>query len=240
MEVEDRSDRTALLALQGPRSPEVLARSFGVETGDLRRFAFRAADLGGRRAGLSRTGYTGEDGFEIYLGWDDAEPVFRTLLEAGAPLGLLPAGLGARDTLRLEAGLPLHGHELDEETTPVEAGLERFVKLDGPDFLGAEALRAEIARGPGRRLCGFVLEDRGIARSGHAIVAGGREVGRVTSGAPSPTLGKSIGLGYVPPPLAKPGSGFRVRVRERELRARVVEIPFVAPARRRPPKARED
>ncbi len=238
--IEDRSDTTALLALQGPRSPEVLERAFGVSTRDLRRFAFRPVELGGHRARLSRTGYTGEDGFEIYLAAEDAEPVFRALLDAGRPLGLLPAGLGARDTLRLEAALPLYGHELDEDTSPLEAGLERFVKFDGPEFLGAKALREQRARGPARRLCGFVLEDRGIARAGHAIVSEGCEIGRVTSGAPSPTLGKSIGLGYVPPPLARPGAGFRVRVRDRELRARVVEIPFVPPAHLRRAKVRED
>ncbi len=238
--VEDRSEETALLALQGPRSPEVLDRAFGVATDDLRRFSFRRVELDGRPALLSRTGYTGEDGFELYLPPDHAEPVFRALLDAGAPIGLRPAGLGARDTLRLEAALPLHGHELDEETTPLEAGLERFVKFDGPEFVGAAALREQRARGPARRLCGFVLEDRGIARSGCVILSEGKEVGRVTSGAPSPTLGKSIGLGYVPPPLAKPGVGFRIRVRQRELRGRVVEIPFVPPAHLRQPKSRED
>ena len=151
-------------------------------------------------------------------------PSSRRLLEAGAAHGLLPAGLGARDTLRLEAALPLYGHELDEKTSPLEAGLERFVKLDVGGFLGAEAL---ARRGAGdRRLVGFEMEGRGIARADYDIVHDGEVVGRVTSGAPSPTLGKSIGLGYVPPALSAVGQSLGVRVRKRDIDARVVETPF--------------
>jgi aminomethyltransferase len=139
----------------------------------------------------------------------------------------VPVGLGARDTLRLEAALPLYGHELDDDTTPLEAGLERFVDWGGGHFLGAEALRRQRAAGVARRLVGFELEGRGVARAGYALVHGGSEIGRVTSGAPSPTLGKSIGLGYVPPALAPVGTELGVRIRDQEVRARVVPTPFV-------------
>ncbi len=148
-------------------------------------------------------------------------------MDAGRPLGLVPAGLGARDTLRLEAALPLYGHELDDETSPLEAGLDRFVKLARGGFIGCDAIRARLARGHDRALAGFVLEDRGVARAGHAVIHDGAEVGRVTSGAPSPTLGSCIGLAWVPPALAAKDSRFAVRVRGRDLRARVVDRPFV-------------
>ncbi len=225
--IEDRSEREGLLALQGPRSPEILAALCDVPLEGIRRFRFVEGRVAGRPALLSRTGYTGADGFELYLESGALEVVFAALLEKGRPLGLLPAGLGARDTLRLEAALPLYGHELDDDTSPLEAGLDRFVKLARGGFLGAEAIRARRDRGHVRALAGFVLEDPGVARAGYALVAGGEEVGRVTSGAPSPTLGRSIGLGWLPPALATPGSSIAVRVRGRDLRARVVETPFV-------------
>jgi aminomethyltransferase len=221
----DRSEDTALLALQGPASPSILAPLAEPDPARLRRFSFAEGRVAGRRALVSRTGYTGSDGFEIYLDASDAERVFRALLEAGRSHGCLPAGLGARDTLRLEAALPLYGHELDDETSPLEAGLDRFVKPDG--FVGAEAIARRRAEGLRRRLAGFVLTDRGVARQGHAILHGGGAVGTVTSGAPSPTLGKSIGLGYVPPALAAPGTAVEIQVRERAVAARVVETPFV-------------
>jgi aminomethyltransferase len=148
-------------------------------------------------------------------------------VESGQPHGLAPAGLGARDTLRLEAALPLYGHELDDHTTPLEARLERFVKLDAGGFVGAEALRAQREAGIARVLVGIVVEGRGIARAEQVLAQGGAEVGRVTSGAPSPTLGKPIGLGYVPPPLAAPGTQLDVMVRGHAVAARVVETPFV-------------
>lgn len=225
--VENRSDRVGLVALQGPLAQDVLAHLTDLPLTDLRRFRFREGRVAGEDVLLSRTGYTGADGFELYVDAARVVALWDALLAAGGPLGLVPAGLGARDTLRLEAALPLYGHELDDATSPLEAGLARFVKLDAGGFIGCEAIRARLARGHTRALAGFVLEDPGIARSGHSIVHAGTEVGTVTSGAPSPTLGRSIGLGWVPPGLAATGTEISVRVRGRDLRARVVETPFV-------------
>ncbi len=225
--VRDASDETGLLALQGPASAAILARAAAPDAAALRRFRFARMEVAGCSALVSRTGYTGADGFEVYLGADDLPRVFEALLAEGATLGLRPAGLGARDTLRLEAALPLYGCELDEGTSPLAAGLERFVDLAVGGFVGAEAIARARDAGLDRQLVGFALQERGVARAGCAVALGGKVIGRVTSGAPSPTLGKSIGLAYVPPGLAEPGSQFCVVVRERELRARVVETPFV-------------
>jgi len=225
--VEDRSARFGLVALQGPRSEAILQRLCDLPLAGLRRFRFLEGRIAGLQALASRTGYTGSDGFELYVEAADVVALWNTLLAEGRALGLQPAGLGARDTLRLEAALPLYGHELDDDTSPLEAGLDRFVKLDQGGFIGCDAVRARQARGHSRALAGFVLEDPGVARAGYPIVHDGAEVGVVTSGAPSPTLGKSIGLGWVPPALAAKGSAIAVRVRGRELRARVVDTPFV-------------
>ena len=223
--VRNRSAETGLLALQGPLSAELLAplcESLG-------RFAFGRFRVADAEAWISRTGYTGSDGFEIYLEAAVAAKVFQALLEEGKPHGLVPAGLGARDTLRLEAALPLYGHELDDQTSPLEAGLDRFVKRSVGGFIGAEAIERRAAAGLQRRLIGFELTDRGVARAGYPICSDGETVGRVTSGAPSPTLGKSIGLGYVPPALGDPGSELEVLIRGRAAAAQVVETPFVRP-----------
>jgi aminomethyltransferase len=225
--LRNRSEETGLLALQGPASPAILQPLLDADLSALRRFRCVEAKLAGERTLVSRTGYTGSDGFEIYAPASGLEALFATLLDAGSEHGLVPAGLGARDTLRLEAALPLYGHELDDETSPLEARLDRFVKLEAGGFLGAEAILRRREEGPRRLLVGFALEARGVARAGHTLAQGGRPVGRVTSGAPSPTLGKSIGLGYVPPALAEIGTDIDVIVRERPLRARVVETPFV-------------
>ena len=227
VEVRDRSDETALLALQGPASAAVLAACSDVDVGGLPRFGFTHAKLGASAALVSRTGYTGSDGFELYCSSADALALWTTLRSAGAPHGLTPAGLGARDTLRLEAALPLYGHELDDETSPLEARLDRFVKLPGAPFLGGEAIARRKQTGHRKLLVGFELTERGIARAGHALSHAGAEVGVVTSGAPSPTLQKSIGLGYVPPALAEPGTRLEVTVRGRGLAAQVVQTPFV-------------
>lgn len=227
VELRDRSDETGLLALQGPASAEILALLADPDPRALRRFRFAEGRVAGRPALVSRTGYTGSDGFELYCQAGDAALLWDALLDAGSAAGLVPVGLGARDTLRLEAALPLYGHELDDDTTPLEAGLDRFVDLDGGQFLGAEALRRQRAEGVARRLVGFELEGRGVARAGYPLVCDGAEVGRVTSGAPSPTLGKSIGLGYVPAALAPVGTVLGVRIRDQEVAARVVATPFV-------------
>ena len=216
-----------MLAIQGPASAEILSKVSSPRAAALARFQFERMDVAGCSALVSRTGYTGADGFEIYLSSGDLPQMFEALLSAGTPLGLRPAGLGARDTLRLEAALPLYGHELDDETSPLEAGLDRFVDLAGHRFVGAEAIARRRDAGLERRLVGFVLDERGVARAGCAVVRTARTVGRVTSGGPSPTLGKSIGLAYVPPDMADPGSRFQVIVRDRALAAHVVKTPFV-------------
>jgi aminomethyltransferase len=229
-DVRDASDATGLLALQGPASSDVLARVGAGEASQLARYAFAALEVAGAPARVSRTGYTGSDGYEIYLDAADSERVFDALLREGRRDGLVPVGLGARDTLRLEAAMPLYGHELDDETSPLQAGLARFVELERGGFIGAEAIARRADAGHERALAGFVLEDRRVARSGYEVAVDGVCVGRVTSGAPSPTLGQSIGLAWVPQALTAPGSRFDVVIRERAIAARVVETPFVKAA----------
>lgn len=228
VEVVDLSSRFALLAVQGPRAEEILAPLSSVDLADLRYYRFAEGEVASARAIVSRTGYTGEDGFELYVEPAAAPDLWRRLLEAGAEAGLLPAGLGARDTLRLEAAMALYGHEIDDTTTPWEAGLDWVVKLDKGEFIGREALVRQKEEGLERRLVGFEVVDRGIARQGHAVFAGSEEdeVGEVTSGTFSPTLKKAIGMAYVPVELAEPGSEVAIEVRSRRLAARVVELPF--------------
>ena len=222
-EVENVSDRYALLALQGPRAVEILTPLATPGAAKLRYYGFLQGEVAGVPALLSRTGYTGEDGFELYLDPADAPAVWRKLLEAGAS----PAGLGARDTLRLEAAMALYGHEIDESTTPFEAGLAWVVKLDKGDFLGRDALAAQREQGVGKKLVGFTVEGRGIARQGHGVLSeGGESVGAVTSGTWSPTFEKALGLAYVPPEMAAPGTPITVDVRGKGLPAVVVETPF--------------
>jgi aminomethyltransferase len=184
-------------------------------------------EVAGCQTFVSRTGYTGADGFEIYLSSGDLPRVFEALLAEGTPLGLRPAGLGARDTLRLEAALPLYGNELDDDTSPLAAGLGRFLDLEVGGFIGADAIARDRDAGIENRLVGFTIQERGVARAGCAVALAGKTIGRVTSGGPSPTLGKSIGLAYVPAEVAEPGCRFQVVVRERALQALVVETPFV-------------
>jgi aminomethyltransferase len=223
----NRSDETGLLALQGPLAARVLDRIAEPAASALGRWAFARLTLAGRPALVSRTGYTGSDGFELYLASSDVVAAFEALLAEGEPLGLVPVGLGARDTLRLEAAMALYGHELDETTTPFEAGLGRYVKLARGGFIGAEAIARRHAAGESRTLVGFELLVPGVARAEHEVAHAGRTVGRVTSGAPSPTLGKSIGLAYVPPDLAGVGTPLEILIRGRACAARVVETPFV-------------
>jgi aminomethyltransferase len=226
--VEDRSLATALLALQGPAAKDILAR-LGPDASELpKRFRVASLELAGATVLVSATGYTGSPGYELYVSNGDAEKLFESILEVGADVGVLPAGLGARDTLRIEAALPLYGHELDEETTPFEAGLERFVKPLERGFLGARALAAKAEHEPERCLIGFEMTGRGIARAEYEIIHQGQPIGLVTSGTPSPTLGKSIGLGYVPPAQSKIGQGLAIRIRNKDIEARVVERPFLS------------
>jgi aminomethyltransferase len=178
---------------------------------------------------VARTGYTGEDGFELFIPWDTAPELWQTLIEAGREHGLVPAGLGARDTLRLEAGMPLYGNELDRDTVPAEAGLGRVVKLDKDvDFVGRRALEQAAERGPHKQLVGLELRDRGIARHGYPMFETDREepIGVVTSGTLSPTLGTAIAMAYVPPASAMAGTMLEVGIRSTRVPAQVVPLPF--------------
>jgi aminomethyltransferase len=228
----DLSDETALIAVQGPRAAELvagLAAADGPRLLALRPFTFAPATLHGTIAVVAaRTGYTGEDGYELFCRPEDAGALWDALLQAGQPLGVRPCGLGARDTLRLEACLCLYGNDIDATTTPYEAGLGWLVKLDH-DFIGREALLRQKAEGIRRRLCGFVMEGRGTARHGYPIYAaeaGGEPVGTVTSGSIGPTVGRDIGLGYVPVALCAPGTRLFIDCRGKRVPAQVVKTPF--------------
>ncbi|MCH9652103.1 MAG: glycine cleavage system aminomethyltransferase GcvT [Deltaproteobacteria bacterium] len=225
-QLENQSDDFALIALQGPKAPEILAKLTDVDLNPIRYYRFKWGDVAGVHALISRTGYTGEDGFELYVPPSQSPNVWRSLMEVGAPLGLQPAGLGARDTLRLEASMALYGHEIDDTTTPWEAGLDWTVKMASGDFLGRDALLEQQQRGADRRLVGFEIEGRGIAREGHLVLLGDQEVGRVTSGTYSPTFKKALGMAYVPLNLSEPGQPLVLDVRGKRLEAKVAETPF--------------
>jgi aminomethyltransferase len=233
-EFEDQSDSTALLALQGPRAFDILAKAGGdgPSLSELKSFTFRDATVAAVRCTVSRTGYTGEDGVEIFCGWSDAPGLWRALTESGAGLGLKPVGLAARDTLRLEARLSLYGNDIDETTNPLEAGLGWVVKLDKGLFVGQEAL-AKVKGAPlPRKLVGFEVTGRGIARHGYPLLdAAGKQVGVCTSGSPAPTVGKNIGLGYLPAEMTAVGTRFSVDCRGKSIDAVVAPTPFYKRAR---------
>ncbi|MCL8209028.1 MAG: glycine cleavage system aminomethyltransferase GcvT [Actinomycetia bacterium] len=224
VELWDVSDQVGLVALQGPQASAILGGLAAPAVADLPRFGFRwPVTVAGVRTLVSRTGYTGEDGFEIFARAEDITAVFERLVEAGAR----PAGLGARDTLRLEARLPLYGHELAADITPLEAGLKPFVRFDKPvDFVGRAALEAQHAAGPPRRLVGLFV-DGGIARAGYPVGSGAEQVGRVTSGTQSPTLGRPIALALVDAAHAALGTTLWVEIRGRRVPAVVTRLPFV-------------
>jgi aminomethyltransferase len=220
VEVADESDDWALLALQGPEAAKLLQNLIDTDLTGLKPFRFAWGEVEGFPALISRTGYTGEDGLEIYLSPDGAPRVWRRLIEAGAT----PAGLGARDTLRLEAGMCLYGNELDAETTPLEAGISFAVHLDKePRFIGQRALLLESAEGLRKKLVGFEMEGRGIARHGHRVTSGAEIVGEVTSGTKSPTLDRAIGLALVNPGV---DDRFEVVIRDNPVPAKAVPLPF--------------
>ena len=228
-EFKDLTDETALIALQGPKAFDVLdlAGADAAKLREMKSFHFRDAVVGNVKCTVARTGYTGEDGVEIFCAWNDAPALWDTLMELGAPLGLKPAGLGARDTLRLEARLSLYGNEIDETTNPIEAGLGWVVKLDKPSFVGKDAL-AEVKKGElARKLVGFEVTGKGIARHGYPLKdEAGNVVGTCTSGSPGPTVGKSVGLGYLPAALSAVGTKFIVDCRGKDVEAVVVKTPF--------------
>jgi aminomethyltransferase len=226
VELTDRSDEIALLALQGPKAQGILARLTDHDLDAIRYYHFAEGVVDGAPAVISRTGYTGEDGFELYVAAGAAPRLWRRLLEVGAEDGLTPTGLGCRDSLRLEMGMALYGNDLDEGHTPLEGGLGWVTKLDKGDFVGREALARQKEAGVGRRLVGFRLKERGFPRHGYAVAVGGETVGEVTSGVLSPTLGCGIGMAYVPAEHAKPGTEIGIVIRDRAIPAEVVKPPF--------------
>lgn len=224
--LRDLSDEWSLLALQGPRAIDVMGEVGAPELLELKPFHVAEASVDEVRVWAARTGYTGEDGFELFCENAGASRLWRTLIDAGSRFGLEPVGLGARDTLRLEARLMLYGNDIDESTNPFEAGLGWVVKLKGSDFVGRASLLALKKAGTRRRLVGFEMAGRGIARTGYSIVANGERVGVVTSGSPGLTVGKNIGLGYVPKALARVGTPLGIEIRGRVVEAVVVQTPF--------------
>jgi aminomethyltransferase len=227
-DVANESDAWAQLALQGPLAAQVLQKLTSVRLASVGTYRFTTGDVAGVSCLVARTGYTGEDGFELFGPSERGPALWEALVEAGEPEGIQPAGLGARDSLRLEMAYRLYGADMDDGRTPLEAGLAWVVKLEKGDFVGRDALLRQKEAGLTRKLVGFTLTEPGIARHGHPVLQDGNRVGAVTSGTRSPTLGISIGLAYVPPALAAEGSTFAVDVRGRAVAAKVVKTPFYA------------
>lgn len=230
-QLADRTDDTSLLAFQGPDTPQVMDRLCQLDGGNppsqLRPFAWGEGRFQGQPVFMGRTGYTGEDGFEMVVDSAEVEFFWSTLLEQGAA----PCGLGARDVLRLEAGLPLHGHEIDQNTSPIEAGLERFVRAEG-EYIGAGVLRKQLAEGTQRKLVGLRLPGRSAPRAEYPILHQGERIGQITSGSYSPTLDTSIAMGYVLERYSAPGQVLEVDIRGRAAPVEVVPMPFYSRPRR--------
>ncbi|MBI4550711.1 MAG: glycine cleavage system aminomethyltransferase GcvT [Candidatus Latescibacteria bacterium] len=226
VDIRDVSEETALLALQGPRAPDVLARLTSLPLDEIGYYRFRVGEVCGCEMVVSRTGYTGEDGFELWFPASEAARVWTALIDAGREFRIKPCGLGARDTLRLEMGYCLYGHEIDETTSVLEAGLGWITRFTKSRFIGKEALLAQKAAGLTRRLIGFRLRERGFPRQGYAILHDGQPVGTVASGTVSPSLDVGIGTGYVPVELAKPGTDLEIDVRGKRVPTDVVKLPF--------------
>ncbi len=225
--VDDRSDGTALLALQGPTAREILRPLADLDVDEIRYYRFREGRVAGHPAVISGTGYTGEDGFELYVHADAAGEIWDALLDEGSEDGLLPCGLGARDSLRLEMGYALYGNDLDEDHTALESGLGWITKFDAGDFVGREALLEQKETGVPRRLVGLRLTERGFPRPGYPVLdPEGERVGEVTSGTQSPSLGEGIALGYVPTGSAAPGTELAVEIRGTPVAAVVQRPPF--------------
>lgn len=223
----DKSDETAQLALQGPLSTAILSKLTGEAVADIAFYHFiDDVAVAGKKTMVSRTGYTGEDGYEIYCAPEDVTHLWESIMEAGREEGLLPAGLGCRDTLRFESCLPLYGHELSAGISPLAAGLGRFVKLDKASFIGREALVRQKEAGLSLKVMGVEVTGRGIARAGYPIKADGRVIGTVTTGSPAPTLGKNMALALVDAAYAEIGREIAVEVRGKEIAAVIVAKPF--------------
>ena len=222
--LDDRSYATALVAIQGPHAADILSAQTDADVRSLPSFGVTQGRVTGARATVARTGYTGEDGFEVFVPNADAAKVWNALLGAGRENGIKPIGLGARDTLRLEARFSLYGNDIDETTDPIEAGLGWTCKLD-KEFTGRDVIAAKKAEGPKRRIAGLVI-DGGVARHGHEVTQDGQVVGHVTSGTYGPTVEKNIALAYVPTSLSKVGTALGVRIRGKDVPATVVKTPF--------------
>lgn len=226
VELTDASEDTALLALQGPAAREILRPLASLDVDDVKYYRFAEGEVAGVAGVISGTGYTGEDGFELYLPASGAVAVWDALLDAGSEAGLIPAGLGARDSLRLEVGYALYGNDIDDEHTTLESGLGWVTKLDKGDFVGRDALAAQKEQGVERRLVGLRLTGKGFPRPGYDIVSDGEVVGSVTSGTVSPTLGYGVALGYVPVGLSKADTELQIDARGRLVDAVVQRPPF--------------
>jgi aminomethyltransferase len=220
------SSRYALLALQGPAAADVLQTLTGVHLAPIKYYWFTTGEVASVRCTISRTGYTGEDGFEVFVPPASADRVWTAILDAGRGAGVVPAGLGARDTLRLEASMRLYGNDMDESTTVVEADLGWIVGWKKPEFLGRDVLQNQKADGPRRKLVGFEMLDRAIGRHGYDVYVDGAHAGTVTSGTQTPFLKKAIGMAYVPSDRTAPGTEFEIDIRGRRAKARVVPMPF--------------
>lgn len=225
-QLTDQSDQTGLLALQGPAALAILQPLTAVDLSTIAYYHCTRGLVDGLDCLVSRTGYTGEDGFELYCSASDVIALWTTLLAAGKERGLLPAGLGARDTLRLEAAYCLYEHELTEQTNPLEAGLGWTIKLARGDFIGHDAIAQSKAAGLKRKLVGIEMLERGVGRGGYAIYSGDQQIGALTSGAPSPTLNKNIGMGYVETAYSAPGQIVQIDIRGRRTAAQIVALPF--------------
>jgi aminomethyltransferase len=220
---DDLSPKTGLIALQGPAAPDILDKAFpGNGFKDLKYYGFKEWQ-GGM---IARTGYTGEDGYEIMADLKNLPEIWNKLMQAGKDQGLVPVGFGARDTLRLEAGMLLYGHDMNDDTTPLEANVPWALDLNKTQFVGKEPLVLQKQKGIARRVVGFEMVDRGIPRQDYEILKNGKPAGKVTSGSFSPTLKKNIGMGYVPVELAVPGTEIEIQVRDKALKAQVVKLPF--------------
>jgi aminomethyltransferase len=224
--IENAGPRYSQLAVQGPRAAEILQKLTAVSLSPIRYYYFVFGKVSGVDCLIARTGYTGEDGFEIYFAPEHSEKLWDDLMSAGTPFNMIPAGLGARNTLRLEAGMCLYGHEIDDTTTPWEAGLAWICKMEKAPFLGSDVLAKQKQDGLPRKLVGFEMLDKRIGRDGYAVDAGGKEVGRVTSGCPSPSLKKNIGMAYVPPNLTGLGTDLEIDIRGQKAAARIIPLPF--------------
>jgi aminomethyltransferase len=224
--VDFSSPRYAQLAIQGPKARDTVQKLTPVSLAAIRYYWFTDGEVSGVPARIAHTGYTGEDGFEIYAASSHAARIWNEVLQAGAEFGIKPCGLGARNTLRLEAGMALYGHEIDASTSPLEAGLEWIVKLDKGEFVGREALLRQNEKGVKRKLAGFEMRGRGIGRDGYEVFVNGSPAGWVTSGSPSPTLNRNIGFCYLPAELAQPGKAIQIMIRNQPVDAVTVETPF--------------